>query len=605
MTENASPRLAPVELGKVSVGGEIGRRIDVTIENNLLKLDVEHDFLDPFREKRRPDWKGREGRMGFYADAYRDYVGLGKLIDAAAKFAAYGNSKEVLDLKDRLVRGTLDCQDSEGYIGFFTEPDDKMWRAWSGHEMSYIIQGLLSEWRLFGNGAALAAAERTADFFIKRWSTKPSGLNLWVNSSWCGLDCALADLFQATGKTIYLDFLAKSMDVTAVDWMTEHSQYQHVYALILHCITQCKLFETNGDTGLLKQSHRIISDLLEHEGLAINGSAGQQESFQGGNQDGCGFAFETCATAYLIRLLHVLLQFEGRSLYGDVMERAIYNALFSAQSPDGRRIRYFSPLEGRRSYFELDTYCCPNNYRRIIAELPTMVYYASDDGLAVNLYTESSAECELASGTSVLLNQHTDYPTSGSVSIELRPSEPAEFTLRLRVPRWCTETPRVAVNCRPWEDEVDAGTFLAIRRLWKVGDTVEINMPMPWRIIKGRQSQRPLAAVMRGPTVFSLSLERNEALRQMELLHRLRIDPRSMGEPVGDDTVRPDGIACTLGAFNPFIEDHPCPTPPTNTEVVLTEFPDPDARATYLHLVDDQMAVDDELLLGAPRGTTQ
>jgi len=301
--------------------------------------------------------------------------------------------------------------------------------------------------------------------------------------------------------------------------------------------------------------------------------------------------------------LHVLLQFEGDSLYGDVMERAIYNALFSAQSPDGRRIRYFSPLEGARHYFGLDTYCCANNFRRIIADLPTMVYYTSDDGLAVNIYTESSAECELASGTSLLLNQHTDYPTSGGVSMELRPSGPAEFSLRLRIPRWCARSARVAVNGRPWDGRVVAGAFLAIKRRWKAGDTVEIDMPMEWRIIRGRRSQRPLGAVMRGPLVFSLSLERNEALKQMELLHRLRIDPRSIGDPVRDDSVRPNGVACTLGAYNPFIEGHPCQMPPTNTEVVLTEFPDPDARATYSHLVDDNMVTDDELLPRTPQTT--
>ena len=600
MTGEETCRLKPIELGKVTLGGEIGRRIDVTIENNLLELDVDQDFLAPFKEKRLPDLKGREEGLGFYADAYRHYVGIGKLIDAAAKFAAYSNNGAVLALKDRLVRETLDTQDSEGYIGFFTEPDDKMWRAWSGHEMCYLIQGLVTDWRLFGNDAGLAAAERTADFFIKRWATMPEGFKIWVFSTWTGLDCALADLFQATGKGIYLDFLAKSMDVTTVDWMTEYSEYQHVYAWVLHCITQCKLYQTNGDASLLGQSHRVVRRLLQQEELAINGSAGQQESFQGGNQDGCGFAFETCTTAYIVRLLHYLLQFEGKSLYGDMMERAIYNALFSAQSPDGRRIRYFSPLEGRRQYFALDTYCCPNNYRRIVAELPTMVCYTSDDGIAVNLYAESSAECELASGTSVLLNQHTDYPTSGSVSIEVRPSEPVEFTLRLRIPRWCTAPVRVTVNARPWKDEVAAGAFLAIRRLWKPGDTVGMDMPMTWRIIKGRQSQRPLAAVMRGPVVFCLSLERNEDLRHMELLHRLRIDPRTIEGPARDDSLRPNGLACTVGAFNPFIEDHPCPTPPTNTQVVLTEFPDPDARATYFHLVNDRTAVDDELLPATP-----
>ena len=592
MTERAQG-LKPTELGQVKLGGEIGRRIDVTIENNLLKLDVESDFLAPFKERRQPDLRGQEESLGFYADAYRHYVGMGKLIDAAAKFAAYSDNKEVLDFKDGLVRDALECQDSEGYIGFFTEDVDKMWRAWSGHEMSYIIQGLISEWRLFGNHAALAAAERTAEFFIERWSTMPREFSVWLCGTWGGLDCALVDLLLATGKESYSDFLARSMDVRTVDWMTEYSRFTHLYASTLHCITQCKLYEKTREKGLLKQSHRIISGLLEHDGLAINGSAGQYESFQD-VQDGCGAAFETCSTAYLIRLLHYLLQFEGDSLYGDMMERAIYNGLFSAQSPDGRRIRYFSPLEGKRHYFGLDTYCCPNNFRRIIAELPTMVYYRSDDGLSVNLYTESSAELKLATGTSVLLAQRTDYPTSGSVSIELRPCTPAEFTLRLRIPRWCTQSARVAVNGREWDDEATAGTFLAVRRLWQAGDTVEIDMPMAWRFIAGRRHQSPLGAVMRGPVVFCLSLERNEALRQMELLHRLRIDLGSIGEPAGDDSVRPNGLACTLRALNPLMEEHP--RGPTNTEVVLTEYPDPDCRATYFRLVDDRMLVEDELL---------
>ena len=592
MTETALA-LKPLALGRVKLGGELGRRIDVTIENNLLKLDVAQGFLAPFREKTQPDLSGREDSLGFYADAYRHYVGLGKLVDAAAKFAAYSDSKQILDFKDRLVRDTIDCQDAQGYIGFFTKTEDKMWRAWSGHEMSYIIQGLVSDWRLFDNPGALAAAERIAGYFMKRWSTMPPKFNVWMCGTWGGLDCALVDLFLATGKKMYSDFLAVSMDVRTVDWPVEYPRFTHLYASILHCISQCKLYEAAPAASLLKQSHRILRGLLEQDGLAINGSSGQYESFQNA-QDGCGCAFETCSTAYIIRLLHYLLQFEGKSLYGDMMERAIYNALFSAQSPDGRRIRYFSPLEGRRSYFGLDTYCCPNNFRRIISELPTMAYYRSDDGLTVNLYSESEVRLELPSGLSVLAEQHTDYPTSGQVVIELHPSAPAEFALRLRIPRWCTTSVRVAVNGREWDSEAVVGAFLTIRRRWQDGDSVEIDMPMAWRFIAGRRQQRPLGAVMRGPTVFCLNLDRNEDLKQMELLHRLRIDPGSISAPVRDNSVRPNGLACTVRALNPFIEESP--RGPTNTEIVLSEYPDPDCRATYFRLVDDKMLVDDELL---------
>ena len=48
---DAADALAPLDLRNVKVGGEIGRRIDVTVRNNLLVLDAEKDFLAPFRAR--------------------------------------------------------------------------------------------------------------------------------------------------------------------------------------------------------------------------------------------------------------------------------------------------------------------------------------------------------------------------------------------------------------------------------------------------------------------------------------------------------------------------------------------------------------------------
>ena len=51
--------MTPLELNQVKVGGEIGRRIDITVNNNLLKLDVDRDFfplqLRSLRAKRHSD----------------------------------------------------------------------------------------------------------------------------------------------------------------------------------------------------------------------------------------------------------------------------------------------------------------------------------------------------------------------------------------------------------------------------------------------------------------------------------------------------------------------------------------------------------------------
>ena len=73
LAASAADRLSPLEPGNLKLGGEIGRRIDVTVENNLLVINVQRDFLQPFADR-----KSTSG-----------YVGLGKLIDSLVHMAAH------------------------------------------------------------------------------------------------------------------------------------------------------------------------------------------------------------------------------------------------------------------------------------------------------------------------------------------------------------------------------------------------------------------------------------------------------------------------------------------------------------------------------------
>ncbi len=87
----AADAMNPLNLSDVQVGGEIGRRITVTITNNLLALDTDRDFLPPFKAKTAKD----------------GYIGLGKLIGATVKFAANTGDARVIALKQHLVEETV------------------------------------------------------------------------------------------------------------------------------------------------------------------------------------------------------------------------------------------------------------------------------------------------------------------------------------------------------------------------------------------------------------------------------------------------------------------------------------------------------------------
>jgi hypothetical protein len=343
---------------------------------------------------------------------------------------------------------------------------------------------------------------------------------------------------------------------------------------------------------LLEGPRRALEFLTQQDGLAIIGTCGVGEHWDRSQASPANFG-ETCATAHLLWLLEDLLRLEGDSRYGDLIERAVYNALFAAQSPDGRRLRYFIPFEGPRQYFGRDDYCCPCNYRRIVADLPGMVYYGCDGGLAVNLYTASQATLPLSSDQRLVVRQQTDYPNSGRVVLHLDPSQETEFPLRLRIPAWCCGA-QVAVNDQRVAEAVRPGSFLVLKRRWKAGDHVDLELPMPWRLVKGRQAQAGHVAVMRGPVVFCLNRDRHKSLDLPKDLRTLVIAPTSLAGPVPDNSVRPDGLACLVRAFRPGSQP---PAAKAELELLLTEFPDPGGEATFV-LVPDLTApepVDDEL----------
>jgi hypothetical protein len=334
--------------------------------------------------------------------------------------------------------------------------------------------------------------------------------------------------------------------------------------------------------------------LTRHDGLVVTGTCGDHECWHD-SQSGTVNLGETCTVAYLIRVLDDLLRLEGDSRYGDMMERAIFNALFAAQSPDGRRIRYYTPFDGPRTYFQGDTYCCPNNYRRIVSELPSMVCYRTDGGLAVNLYTASSATLVLDGGATLTVRQETDYPNSGRVVLHVSPSAPAKFPLCLRIPRWCAAA-KVAVNGQPLEQPVKPGEFFTIRREWKAGDRVEIDMPMAWRLVQGRKAQSGRVAIMRGPLVFCLNRARQKDLATLDL-RLMTLVPGALEGPVKDDSVRPGGLACKVQTWGPGAW---YPQAKPDRQLVLTEYPDPAGESVYFHVPNPRAGelVADELIVG-------
>jgi len=578
-------RMYQVDISQVKVGGEIGQRVEMTVNNNLLVLNTDSDFLKPFQERNKTG----------------GFIGLGMLIDATVRFAYTTGDARVVKLKQHIITETIKTQQPDGYIGML-KPEARIWGLWDVHEMGYIIYGLSMDYRYFKEKKSLESAGKLADYMISRWKAEPEhafgngGLSTDLITT--GLDFNMLALYQQTRDIKYLEFVRDFRKLKELNPKIVLGRWGlvdgHAYSQISRCLAQLRLNDIEPDPHLLKQSKDVLDFLINKNGLVVTGECGDLECWHN-TQEGTINLGETCATAYLLRFLDEVMRKEGNPLYGDLMERIIFNGLFAAQSPDGRKLRYYTAFDGPRNYFGTDTYCCPNNFRRIISELPGMIYYLQDKGITVNLYTASSAKVELADKITLDIKQETDYPTSGHIVIILNPSESAEFSVRLRIPLWSKEH-SVKINGETIHKKISSDDFLVLKRHWKANDKIELNLPMPPRFVKGRVSQSGRVALMHGPILYCLDRKHHPELEGIDL-RNLVYDPSTVEGPFNDDSVRSGGTAFKIKAWKPGAW---YPQTKCNFTLTLTEFPDPDGEAIYFKVPnpDDPKFVDDELISG-------
>ena len=575
---------------QVKLRGEMGRRVDITIDSHLMKLDLDQMFLKPYQ--------AQESRGGF--------IGLGMLLDSVVGFADYRRDAKLIDLKNHLIDETLKTQTEDGYIGMMS-PEARIVRDWDVHAASHLIIALVHDYRAFGNKRSLDAAVRLCDYVAKKWTAvldrplaeQPGQGVITQTMATTDFGIACVALLQETDEPRFADYLTKLRKVYDWDGTIRQGRWTkiagHAYAHLAMCISQLRFDLLRPDARLRQTSEIVKRFIIEDDGAAIIGAIGYWECWHD-TQDVSNALGETCASAYLLRWCDELLRQKHDPMWGHVMERTIYNALFAAQSPDGRRIRYYVDLEGPREYYDADTYCCPSNYRRILSELPKYVYYATDDGgVAVNQYTASEATLPLDNNQTVKLTQETDYPNSGKILVYVEPSQPGKFPIRLRIPSWCSE-PEVSVNGQKLDAPLDSKAWCVLDRNWTSGDRVELNFPMHWRWIRGRKAQSGRVALMRGPLVFGLSRERNRSVVGDRRLDRIVIDTTSIQGPVPDTTVRPDGLACTVKAWSAHAN---YPLAPPDLTLTLTEVTDPESSQTYLKLASpEQSGCEDDELFG-------
>jgi len=126
-------------------------------------------------------------------------------------------------------------------------------------------------------------------------------------------------------------------------------------------------------------------------------------------------------------------------------------------------------------------------------------------------------------GSPVKITQETNYPWDGQIKLTVNPEKPSDFDLCVRIPGWAQGKPvpgdlyRYAdTQTSPVTLKVNGETVAAthgpdgyvhLKRSWKAGDRVELDLPMPVRRVLAHEKveeNNGKVALMRGPVVYCL-----------------------------------------------------------------------------------------------------
>jgi len=541
VVQTAASAIQPVPFTKVKIEDSFwSPRIKVNREQTL---PVEYAQLVSTGRiaAAKLDWKeGQPNKPHIFFDS-----DVAKWIEAASYSLASHPDAALEKQLDDVIALYEKAQREDGYLNTYYNQleKDKRWsNLRDNHELycaGHMIEAAVAHFQTTGKRTLLDVMCRFADHIAKVFGRGPGQMR-----GYCGheeIELALVKLANITGEKKYFELAQYFIDERGAQphyfdqeakargdsinsyW---HKDYSYCQAhkpvreqreVTGHAVRAMYLYTAMGDIAL-KTGDRGLREALD----ALWNHATQKLMYVtgglGSSRHNEGFTFdydlpnetaycETCAAIGFVYWAQRMLHLECDSRYADVLERALYNNVLSGVSLDGKKFFYENPLASTGKHRRQEWFgcaCCPPNVARILASLGEYVYSQGQDEAVVHLYVQGSGELNIGSQR-VKVQQTTEFPWNGRVSIAIDPERASSFTLKLRIPGWCSNA-SVSVNGARLQANVERG-YAVIERTWKSGDRVELELNMDVQRVYATSKVRMncgRVALQRGPLVYCL-----------------------------------------------------------------------------------------------------
>ena len=347
-----------------------------------------------------------------------------------------------------------------------------------------------------------------------------------------------AEMYRETGDPKYLE-LAKGL-IAIRDSVTngeDHNQDRHKfrdqYEAMGHAVRAnylyagvADLYAETGEAQLLKNLSAIWDDIVNHkiyimggcgalyDGVSPDGTTYDQPSIQQIHQAyGRQFQLpqeaahnEICAQIGMLLFSWRMFQTTVDPKYIDNIENELYNGILSGISLDGKDFFYTEALRRTKEFpytmrwpkhrqRYISCFCCPPNTLRTLCQAQEYAYSINKDTLWVNLYGQNTLKTK-----DLEIEQQTNYPWDGHIRLTINKAKNLK-SIRMHIPGWSTDL-LLKLNGEPILVE-----DLRQPRKWKKGDVIELDLPMPVRLVEANplvEEAKNQVAVMRGPIVYCL-----------------------------------------------------------------------------------------------------
>jgi DUF1680 family protein len=499
----------------VQLNGYLGTRLQESIDNRILTQDIDR-LIAPFKPENRTET--RQWQSEFW----------GKWFTSAALAYQYQPSEKLKGVLNKAVTELLATQTPDGYIGNYAEAHRlEEWDIWG---RKYCMLGLLAYYDITKDKKSLTGAVKVADNLISELNKKDGIIVNKGNYRGMAASSVLEPiclLYNRTHNKKYLDFALEivrqwetpegpqliskaSVNVSEryprpKNWYSPE-QGQKAYEMMSCYEGLLELYRITGNPAYKKAVEDVWENIRDTE-INIAGSGASTEMWFGGKalqSTPINHYQETCVTVTWLKLTGQLLRLTGEAKYADEAERTYYNALLSATSGHGASWAKYTPLNGQRlagsEQCGMGLNCCEASGPRGLFNIPLQMVATTGEGIQVNYFADGSFKLKVGAGNDLTFTQRSTYPKSGSIEMELTVPKPVEMEVAIRIPAW-SKNSKLSINGEAINN-LQPGTYAKIKRIWKTGDKISLELDMHGRVIETLTPAHSIA-VMRGPIVLA------------------------------------------------------------------------------------------------------